>query len=80
MTNAKKIKMSLAFIGMSEAALAREIGTTPQAFNQRIKTDKFTSEELARIASALGAVYTAFFEFPDGTRIGFEQRREGDLA
>lgn len=69
MTNAQKIKMALAFIGMSESELARKLGTTPQAFNQRMKTDKFSTDELDRIASALGAKYVAAFEFPDGTKI-----------
>ena len=65
----KKIKMALAFSGMSEAALARLIGTSPGAFNQRMKTGKFSSEELEKIAQALGCTYTFYFEFPDGTKI-----------
>ena len=69
MTTSKKIKMALAYVGMSEAELARKIGTTPSAFNQRMKTDKFTSPELAKIADALGAIYSFSFEFPDGTSI-----------
>ncbi|MDD6395919.1 MAG: helix-turn-helix transcriptional regulator [Firmicutes bacterium] len=69
MTNVQKIKMALAFIGMSESDLARKLGTTPQAFNQRMKTDKFSTDELERIAAALGAVYTSSFTFPDGTNI-----------
>ncbi len=66
---AKKIKMALAFKGMSEAELARALGTSPAAFNQRIKTGKFTSEELDAIARTLGAKYEYFFEFEDGTKI-----------
>ena len=70
MTPVKKIKMALAYKEMSEAELARSIGSTPSAFNQRMKTDKFSSSDLERIAAALGAVYIpASFEFPDGTRI-----------
>lgn len=69
MTNAQKIKMALAFKGKSEAWLAREIGKTPQAFNQRMKTDKFSTSELEAIAAVLSAVYSAAFEFPDGTKI-----------
>lgn len=69
MTNAQKIKMTLAFIGKSEAWLARELGSTPQAFNQRMKTDKFSTIELEEIAKALGAVYISFFQFADGTKI-----------
>ena len=69
MTNAQKIKMALAFANMSESELARKLESTPQAFNQRMKTDKFSTVELDKIASALGASYAAAFEFPDGTRI-----------
>ena len=50
-----KIRMGEAVAKMSEAELARKIGTTPQAFNQRAKTGKFKYEELESIASALGA-------------------------
>ena len=69
MTNAKKIKMALAYKGISEAELARQMETSPSALNQRMKTDKFTNEELGEIAEKLGAVYNSYFEFPDGTRV-----------
>ncbi|MDR2932088.1 MAG: XRE family transcriptional regulator [Oscillospiraceae bacterium] len=69
MTNAQKIKMGLAYQNMSEAQLAREFGTTPQAFSQRIKTDKFTNAELEQIGNIIGAQYISAFEFPDGTRV-----------
>ena len=69
MTTAKQIKMALTYKDMSEAELARAIGSSPSAFNQRMKTDKFTKIELETMAAAMGAVYTAVFEFPDGTKI-----------
>ena len=65
----QKIKMALAYKGMSEAELARSMGTSPSAFNQRMKTGKFSSEDMDRIADALGGKYFFGFEFPDGTRI-----------
>jgi len=61
--------MALAYVRMSEAELARRLNTTPQAFNQRMKTDKFSSNELEKIANVVGAKYLAYFEFPDGTKI-----------
>lgn len=70
MTNAQRIKMALAYTGMSEAQLARELDTSPSAFNQRMKTDKFTADELEKIATILNAEYKASFVFPDGTQIG----------
>ena len=69
MTNSQKIKMALAYKNISESELARQFGTSPQAFNQRMKTDKFSSADLVKIADILGAKYIAVFEFPDGTKI-----------
>jgi hypothetical protein len=69
MTNAQRIKMGLAYRNISEAQLARDFGTTPQAFSQRMKTDKFTNAELERIGEIIGAKYISAFEFPDGTRV-----------
>lgn len=61
--------MALAYKQISAAELARSLNTSPQAFNQRLKTDKFTAEELEKIASILGASYYFGFEFEDGTKI-----------
>jgi len=70
MTYAQKIKMVLGYKGIKEAELARLIQTSPSAFNQRMKTDKFTVEDLEKIADILGGTFTpGFFEFPDGTKI-----------
>lgn len=65
----QKIRMALAYKRMSEAELARKIESTPSAFNQRMKTGKFTYSELEKIASALDAKYEASFTFEDGTKI-----------
>jgi len=69
MTTEQKIKMALAYVNMSQAALARAIAMTPQNFHQKIKRESFSMEELEKIAAALGAVYISAFEFPDGTKI-----------
>lgn len=69
MTISQKIRMALAYKGMSEAELARLVGSSPSAFNQRMKTGKFSSEELESIAVALGAKYFFGFEFEDGTKV-----------
>jgi len=69
MTITTKIKMALAYKAMSEAELARAVGSSPSAFNQRMKTGKFTDGDLQKIASALGGSFTLTFEFPDGTKI-----------
>ena len=64
-----KIKLAETYAKMSEAELARKIGTTSQALGQRIKTGKFTSADLDKIAAALGAEFVCYFKFPDGTEI-----------
>jgi DNA-binding XRE family transcriptional regulator len=65
----QRINMATAYKGISQASLARSIGMTPSNFNQKIKRDTFSQEELETIAAALGGVYKATFEFPDGTVI-----------
>lgn len=69
MTVPQKIKMALAYKNMSEAELARALGTSPQAFNQRMKTGRFSSEDMEKIATAIGAEYFFGFEFEDGYKI-----------
>lgn len=69
MKNSQKIKMVLAYKDMSESELARQLGTSPQAFHQRMKTDKFTGEEMDKIATILGGCWVAEFVFPDGTKV-----------
>lgn len=69
MTISQKIKMALAYKGMSEAELARAVGSSPSAFNQRMKTGKFSSEEMEKIADVLGATYYYGFEFEGNVRI-----------
>ena len=64
-----KIKLAETYAKMSEAELARKMGTTSLAFGQRIKTGKFSSADLDAIASALGAEFVCYFKFPDGTEI-----------
>jgi transcriptional regulator with XRE-family HTH domain len=70
MTKEKKIKMAIAYKGISQAALAKAVDTTPSNFNQKLKRDTFTDEELEKIAQALGAEFRpCAFVFPDGMEI-----------
>ena len=65
----KKIKMALAYGDISQAELARRLGTTPANFNHRMKNGTFKVEELEKIAEALGAKFSYSFDFEDGTKI-----------
>lgn len=69
MTIEQKINMALSFRGISQAELARLIGTSPSNLNQKIKRNTLTKEELEKIADALGGKWRAEFVFDDGTII-----------
>lgn len=69
MTIEQKINMALSYKGMSQAELARKIGTTPSNLNQKIKRNTITKEEMEIIAEALEGSWRAEFVFPDGTII-----------
>lgn len=69
MTIEQKIKMALAYSGISQAELARRIGTSPSNLNQKIKRNTLTMEDMEKIADALGGMWKAEFVFPGGTVI-----------
>lgn len=64
-----KVRMARAVADVSEAELARRLGTTPQAFHSRMKSPRFSAEELVEIADALGMKYESYFVLPDGSKI-----------
>ncbi len=64
-----KLKMAEARAGISESELARRLETSPQALNQRLKTGRFTPDDLERIAEALDAELVFKFRWPDGTEV-----------
>lgn len=70
MSKEQKIKTAIVYSGMSQAKLAEKIGMTASNFNQKLKRDTFTDEELEIIAIALGAKFEpCSFIFPDGMKI-----------
>ena len=69
MTIEQKINMALAYRGMSQAELARKIGTTPSNLNRKVKRNTLTKEEMEKIAKALGGAWRAEFVFQNGTVI-----------
>ena len=61
------VEMALAYKGMTNAALARELGWSPQLLNKRLTTGKFTLEEWELIGKAIGAEPgVVAFRFSDG--------------
>lgn len=69
MTIEQKINMAIAYKGMSQAELARKIGTTPSNLNRKVKRNTLTKEEMEKIARALGGSWRAEFVFENGTVI-----------
>lgn len=65
----QKLKMALAYSGISQAELARRIGTTPSNLNQKVRRNTITKEEMEQIAATLGGNWRAEFVFDDGTVI-----------
>ena len=64
-----KIDLAKAYAKVSTSELARRLGTSPQALGQRLKTGKFSSTDLDKIAAALGAEFVCYFRFSDGEEI-----------
>ena len=64
-----KIKLAAKYAGISEAELARRFGVTPQNLNNRFKVDRFTTEDLEKLAELLGGEFYYGISFKDGTKI-----------
>jgi transcriptional regulator with XRE-family HTH domain len=69
MTIEQKINMVAGRCGISQAEIARRIGTTPSNLSQKVKKGTLRQDDMEAIASAVGATYWAGFMFPDGTQI-----------
>jgi DNA-binding NtrC family response regulator len=70
MTARTIIEMALAYKGMKNSDLARNLGWSPQLLNKRMNTGKFTVDEWEQIGEAIGAKSKIVFQFPDGKEIG----------
>lgn len=55
--------------GITQAELAKRMGTSPAALNKRIKTGKFSDDDFNNIAQALGCEYKSGFYFSDGNKV-----------
>lgn len=51
---------------MSLTELAESFGISQSGFSQRMKTGKFTRQEMEKIANILGCEYISEFRFSDG--------------
>lgn len=65
----EQIKAALAYSGISQNKLVKNLGYSQANLNKKISRETLTDEELKKIAEAMGAVYQCYFEFKDGTKI-----------
>ena len=62
----EKIRILLVKRGnVSEAELARRLGTTPQNFNNKMRRDNFTEADLRAIAAAMNCDLDIHFRMRD---------------
>ena len=65
----QKIETACSMAGITQAELAKRLGTSAPAWNKRLKTGKFSDEDFKNIAEALGCSYKSGFYFPDGNKV-----------
>lgn len=65
----EKIRYALIKQNMCIGELADKTGQSRQNLSNKLARDKFTTQELEQIASALGVAFEACFVMPDGTKI-----------
>ena len=65
----QKIEAACAYAGITKKDIAKKMGVTPSAFNQRLKTGKFSDDDFKLMSDVMGAEYISFFKFPDGKEI-----------
>lgn len=64
-----KVRMASSALRVTDAEIARRLGMTPQLYSSRMKKARFSSEELEKVAEAMGVKFVYYFELPDGTKI-----------
>ncbi|HFU4494258.1 TPA: helix-turn-helix domain-containing protein [Streptococcus suis] len=69
MTTAEMIKKLCEQMNISVSELARRIGQTPQNFNNKLKRETVTLDELKAIGDVLGVNFVQAFILPDGEEI-----------
>lgn len=66
----QKIKVACDEAGISLTELGAKMGMSQASISKRVKTGKFTQEELEQMAAVMGCEYTSAFVFQNGNRIG----------
>lgn len=71
LTVSKQIKMLCVALGISQAELAKKLGTSPQNFSQKLQREVLTPKDLKAIAEVTGCTYETYFVLPDGEKIEY---------
>ena len=64
----QKVEAACAMAGITVTELGRQMGMSQQNISKRLKTGKFTQEELEKMAEIMGCEYHSFFVFPNGSK------------
>ena len=65
----QKIKVACDTAEMSLTELGSKMGMSQASISKRVKTGKFTQEELEQMAAIMGCKYQSSFVFPNGNEI-----------
>lgn len=60
-------------MNVSKSEVSRRINQSPQNFNQKLKRESLSTEELSQLAECLGVTYNQMFIFKDGTAISMNE-------
>ena len=69
MTISEQIKVLCVRQNISQAELARRLGTTPQNFSAKLKRESFTVSEIEEIAEVAGVEFEKMFILSNGEQI-----------
>ena len=69
MTISEQIRVLCVRCKVSEAELARRLGTTPQNFNAKMKRESFTIKDLEDVACALDVDFKRSFILQNGEEV-----------
>ena len=62
----------------SQTALSADWGTTPQVINNKMRLERWTGEELVRVAAFTGGELA--FVYPDGTQIPIRVEEKAEMS
>jgi len=69
LTIKQKVEAACSMAGITVTELGRKMGMSQQSISKRLKTGKFTQEELEQMAEIMGCEYHSIFVFPDGNKV-----------